>query len=156
MTRDESEGTTTFTVSKLEMWVVRGLGLGLVGLVSWIGTEIKESSQSMENATIAIAEIRTELSITRPTIEHSVNSLTKAIKEIPSESEIKAMLTVESPWAQARDEWKAWRLAIDASVKTLAASVEAGIKDRIYRREIRLWMEDLARKNPNLIIPSFD
>lgn len=151
MTRDK-EGTSIY-VSHLEMWAIRGIGVILLGLISWIGSEIRESANQMQQATLAIAEIRTELAITKPAdILAAVNQLERIV---PSRDEIKAIVATETPWTKVRDEWRAWRVTIEASVKVLAESITTASRDRIYRREVISFIDSLRRANPELTIPEF-
>lgn len=145
MTRDKEDGSTQIQVSQMEMWAIRGIGVLLLGLMSWAATNIRESTEQMQQATLAIAEIRTELKLTKP--QDVLQALHQLERIVPSTPEIQALVRAQSPWTEVREDWREWRTEVKAELSKRTA-------DRIYRQEVQRWIAQLKNDNPDLKIPA--
>lgn len=93
-------GATTVSVSAIEMWIIRIVGMILVSVLGWIGVQF-------QTALLHIAEIRKELEITRPA------DVLDAVRELErvalTKDEVREIVVDKAQWPAERDDWFEWR-----------------------------------------------
>jgi len=110
-------------VSQLEMWVIRGFGLGLLAFLGWFAS-------SFQTVLIDIAEIRKELEVVKP------SDVLAAVRSIEKEQVTRA--DVEQI---VQNQHHVWRVQMEGTVKDLIERI-----DKLWKRsDMQEWAYRLER-----------
>lgn len=122
-----------FSVSKMELWVIRTGGALIITALGWIGVQFQQ-------ALIHVAEIRKELEIVKPV--DILRAVTALEKHTLTEHDVKRILQENSVWVEEKGKWEEWRYEVTEKTK-----------DRFTATEFKHWKNRLKDLNPDLNVP---
>lgn len=127
----EEVAPTVLTVSRIEMWAIRGVGMILLALIGWVGSEIRRAGEKLEHAVLSIATIQKELELTAPAdvktevgkvardIGHLEAEIAKVASSAVTKEDVSTIVFQVAPWGKERDDWIRWRSSLDARLDSI-------------------------------------